>query len=54
MSVREKKQAVTQEGIMKLLDSCYEKCLYGIPKISPRVAEMADDYLKKHEIILNP
>lgn len=51
MSVREKKQAVTQEDIMKLLDSCYEKCLNGIPKISPSVAEMADDYLKKHEII---
>lgn len=51
MSVKEKKQAVTQEDIMKLLDSCYEKCLNGIPKISPSVAEMADDYLKKHETI---
>lgn len=51
MSVKEKKQAVTQEDIMKLLDSCYEKCLNGIPRISPSVAEMANDYLKKHETV---
>lgn len=48
MSVKEKKQAVTHEDIMKLLDSCYEKCLNGIPQISPSVAEMANDYLTKH------
>lgn len=51
MSVKEKKQAVTQEDIMKLLDSCYDKCLNGIPKISPSVAEMANNYLKKHETV---
>ena len=51
MSAKEKKQAVTQEDIMKLLDSCYEKCLNGISKISPSVAEMANDYLKKHETV---
>lgn len=33
---------------MKLLDSCYEKCLNGIPKVSPSVEELANDYLKKH------
>lgn len=36
---------------MKLLDSCYEKCLNGITQISPSVAEMANDYLKKHETV---
>lgn len=51
MSAKEKKQAVTQEDIMKLLDTCYDKCLNGIPKISPSVAEMANDYLKKHETV---
>lgn len=51
MSVKEKKQAVTQEDIMKLLDSCYDKCLNGIPQISPSVAEMANNYLKKHETV---
>lgn len=51
MSAKEKKQAMTQEDIMKLLDSCYEKCLNGIPPISPSVAEMANDYLKKHETV---
>lgn len=51
MSVKEKKQAVTQEDIMKLLDSCYDKCLNGISQISPSVAEMANNYLKKHETV---
>ena len=43
------KQKITQEDIMKLLDSCYEKCLNGIPVVSPSVEDMANDYLKKHE-----
>ena len=34
---------------MNLLDSCYEKCLNGIPKVSPSVEDMAADYLKKHK-----
>lgn len=42
------KTGITQEDIMKLLDSCYEKCLNGIPKVSPRVEDMANDYLQRH------
>ena len=34
---------------MKILDCCYEKCLNGIPNISPSVEEMANDYLKKYK-----
>ena len=34
---------------MKLLDSCYEKCLNGIPMVSPSVEDMANDYLRKYE-----
>ena len=49
MSVKEKKQALTQKDIMKLLNSCYEKCLNGISKVSPSVEEMANDYLRKYE-----
>lgn len=48
MDSKEKKPVVTQEDIMKLLDSCYKKCLNGIPKVSPSVEELANDYLKKH------
>lgn len=48
MAVKENKQPVTQDDIMKLLDTCYDKCLNGIPKVSPSVADMANDYLKKH------
>lgn len=40
---------LNQEDIMKLLDSCYEKCLHGIPKVSSSVEDMAKDYLKKHK-----
>ncbi len=49
MDDKEKNGLVTQETIMNFLDSCYEKCLTGIPKVSPSVEEMADDYLKKHK-----
>ena len=47
MSDREKNQVISQKDIMKLLDACYEKCLTGIPKVSPSVEAMANDYLKK-------
>lgn len=43
------KKGITQEDIMELLDSCYEKCLNGIQKISPSVENMANDYLQKHK-----
>lgn len=45
----EKKKLATQEDIMKMLDACYEKCLNGIPKVSPRVEDLANDYLSKHK-----
>lgn len=48
MNSKEKKPVMTEEDIMKLLDSCYEKCLNGIPKVSPSVEALANDYLKKH------
>ena len=41
------KKIISQEDIMKLLDGCYEKCLNGIPYVSPKVEELADDYCKK-------
>ncbi len=46
---KEKKSKISQEDIMKLLDSRYEKCLNGIPNVSPKVEDMADDYLHKHK-----
>lgn len=45
----EKKKLITQEDIMKMLDACYEKCLNGIPKVSPKVEDLANDYLNKHK-----
>lgn len=49
MNNKEKKQVVTQKDIFNLLDFCYEKYLYGIPKVSPSIKDMANDYLKKHK-----
>ena len=45
---KSKRKSLTQEDLMKLLDACYERCLDGIPKVSPSVADLADDYLSKH------
>ena len=42
------KTVIAQEDIMSLLDSCYEKCLNGVPYVSPSVEEFAKDYLGKH------
>ena len=45
----QKKKIITQEDIMKILGACYEKSVNGIPKVSPGVEELANDYLKKHK-----
>ena len=48
VKTKEKQSKITSEDIMKLLDSCYEKCATGIPKVSPSVEEMAEDYISKY------
>lgn len=45
----QKKKIITQEDIMKILGACYEKSVNGIPKVSPGVKELANNYLKKHK-----
>lgn len=42
------KAAITQENIMSLLDICYEKCLHGVPYVSPSIEEFSKDYIEKH------
>ena len=42
------KNDISQKDIMDLLDACYEKCLNGIPRLSPSVEDLANDYLKKY------
>ena len=46
--MREKKPILSQEDVMKLLDSLYEKALDGIPYVSKPISEMAAEYLSKH------
>lgn len=38
----------SQEDILKVLDTCYEKTINGISKISPSIDRLAGDYLSKH------
>ena len=42
------KKGISQEDIRALLDTCYEKCLNGVPYVSPSVEELANDYLNKY------
>lgn len=42
------KKGISQEDIMTLLDTCYEKCLNGVPYVSPSVSKLAKDYLDKY------
>ena len=44
-----KKKLGTQEDIMKMLDTCYDKSLHGINKVSPPIEQFANDYLKKEQ-----
>ena len=45
---KEEKKSISQEDIMKLLDSCYNKVIHGIPKVSQPVEELADEYMEKY------
>lgn len=49
MSKKDKKAVVSQEDIMKILDSCYDKCRNGVSKVSPNVEDMANEYLRRYE-----
>lgn len=42
-----KEKQLTQEKIMQLLNDLYNKSVQGIPKLSPPVEQMADNYLSK-------
>lgn len=45
--MEEKKKILSQEDIMKLLDKLYESAIQGIPKVSPPISQLAEDYLSK-------
>ena len=46
---KQKKKIITQEDIMKILDTCYDKSLSGLGKVSPPVSQMAEDYLSRNK-----
>lgn len=43
----DKKLQITQEDIMKLLDKLYDNSIQGIPKVSPPINQLAEDYINK-------
>lgn len=44
-------EPLTQENILQILDSLYEKCLNGIPNVSRSVPDLANDYLNKNPYV---
>ena len=40
---------ITQTDVMKMLDTCYDKALHGINKVSPPIEQFANDYVKKEK-----
>ena len=48
IGAKENGKVFSQDDIMKMLDSCYRKVLDGIPKVSPSIEQMANDYLEKN------
>ena len=42
------KENITELDMEKILDSCYEQAIDGIPKISKPIDELVDDYASKH------
>mgnify|MGYP004466567655 CR=1 FL=1 len=45
MRTKTEKKVVTHETVMKMLDTCYEKSLHGINRVSPPIEQFASDYL---------
>ena len=49
--MKEKKKLITLEDVTKMLDTCYDKSLHGINKVSPPIDQFANDYLNKEFLI---
>lgn len=43
------KELVSEQDMMRFLDEAYKKVLDGIPRVSPPVKTLAEDYLKKYK-----
>ncbi len=48
MSEKAKKEIISQEDMMKLLDKLYDNSIQGIPQVSPPIEEVAEQYLSKN------
>ena len=42
------KNIIDADGIMHLLDLCYQKAVNGVEFVSPPIEVMADNYLQKY------
>ncbi len=50
MEKTKEKKKLTQEDIMALLSQCYTKVNAGIPHVSPKIEDFANDYLSKEKV----
>lgn len=48
METKEKNKRLSQEDIIKILDTCYDKSMQGIPYVSPSVEQIATEYMEKY------
>lgn len=48
-SMANKELKLSQEDILNMLDKLYDNSINGIPKVSPPISKLADDYLSKHK-----
>ncbi len=48
MNEKNKKGIISQEDIMKMLETCYSKAIGGIPLVSPSIEELASEYIDKY------
>ena len=48
---KEKKELLSQEDVMKILDTCYDKSVQGILHISPSIEELANEYIEKYPTV---
>lgn len=44
------KKKVDMDSMMQILDTCYQKAVNGIERISPSIEDLAQDYLQKYPL----
>jgi hypothetical protein len=46
---KKKDEILSSQQMMDILDSCYDKAMFGIPKVSKSVDDLAADYINRYD-----